>query len=278
LASDWHVEESVDSKNLHGLNEYNLDIAEERAKHFFQNLYALCEMMGKDVKIDTLLLALIGDFATNYLHPENQQTNLLPPSAAFKFAQDLLTSGIQFLLKESRYRLLIPCVPGNHGRMTQKMQIQNATGTSIETFMYHALASRFEGNPRVEFRISTGKVMYVPLFERFKLRLIHGDDIRYQGGVGGVTIPLLKWIARADEAIYADVTAFGHFHQRMAHRRFMGNGSLIGFNEYAQAIGASPEEPVQSFFLVDARNGGQASLTAPIWLDDKHKQRRLVTP
>jgi hypothetical protein len=33
------------------------------------------------------------------------------------------------------------------------------------------------------------------------------------------------------------------------------NGSGIGFNAYAQRIGASPEEPMQGFCLLDKKYG-----------------------
>jgi hypothetical protein len=273
LASDWHVEESVEPNTVHGLNEYNLEVAKTRADHYFRNALALTEMMARETKVETLLLALLGDFFTNFLHDENVQTNLLSPTPAAKYAQELLVSGIKFLLKESPYRLTVPCVAGNHGRMTKKMQVQNAMGTSLEAFMYHAIASRFSDEPRVDFRIAESKMMYVDLFESFKLRLIHGDDIKSGGGVGGITIPIRKKIAGWDKSIRADLTCMGHFHQFMDGGDFIVNGSLIGFNEYAQSIAASPEEARQAFFLVDARGGGQKSIVAPIWLDDKHKGR-----
>jgi hypothetical protein len=85
-----------------------------------------------------------------------------------------------------------------------------------------------------------------------------------------MTIPIRKKISAWDKAMRADLTVMGHFHQLMDGGDFLVNGSLIGYNEFAQAIGASPEEPRQAFFLVHARNGGQKSLTAPIWLDSKH--------
>jgi hypothetical protein len=50
------------------------------------------------------------------------------------------------------------------------------------------------------------------------------------------------------------------------------NGSLIGYNTYAQAIKAAFEEAQQQFFLIHARGGGQKSGVFPIWLDDKHQQ------
>ncbi len=87
--------------------------------------------------------------------------------------------------------------------------------------------------------------------------------------MGGITIPVRKAIAQWNNPIRADLTVFGHFHQLIDGGDFLGNGSLIGYNTYAQAIKASYEEARQLFWLVSARNGGQKSVTAPIWLDDK---------
>jgi hypothetical protein len=96
--------------------------------------------------------------------------------------------------------------------------------------------------------------------------------VKFGGGVGGITIPIRKKLAAWNSAIRADLTVMGHFHQLMDGGDFVVNGSLIGYNEFAQAIGASPEEARQAFFLVHARGGGQKSITAPIWLDERHKE------
>jgi hypothetical protein len=88
-------------------------------------------------------------------------------------------------------------------------------------------------------------------------------------GWAGITIPLNKAIAQWDKAVRADLTLFGHFHQLINGGNFLGNGSLIGYNTFAQAIKASYEEARQMFFLVHARGGGELSVTAPIWLDSK---------
>lgn len=274
VASDWHVEEPVEAHKVHGLNEYNLEIAEARAAAFFRNGLKLTDMMAKDCRIERIFLGLIGDFITNYIHDELKQTNLLAPGSAANFAMKLLASGIDFLLRESRYTLDIDAIPGNHGRMSLKPQIQNATETSLETFMYAALAMRYQDNPRVNFRVAQSKMLYRTYFERFKMRLIHGDDVKFGGGVGGITIPIRKKLAAWDKATRADLTVMGHFHQFLDGGDFLVNGSLIGYNEFAQAIGASPEEAKQAFFLIHARNGGEKSLVAPIWLNEAHKEVR----
>lgn len=270
IASDWHMEERVEAHTVHGINEYNLEIAERRAKFFFQNFLRLSSVMAQDSKIHRLYLFLGGDLISGYIHEELRELNYLPPAEAANFVLQQLCKGIDFLLKESSFTIEIDAVPGNHGRMTPKPRIQNATGTSLETFMYRALASKYAGNPRISIRVAESKMLYRQFHERFILRAIHGDDIKFGGGVGGITIPIRKKIAAWDKAQAADLTIMGHFHQRMDGGDFLVNGSLIGYNEFAQAIGASPEEPQQQFFLIHARNGGEKSVVAPIWLNDNH--------
>lgn len=273
VASDWHVEEPVQPSKVHGINEYNLTIAEARARAFFANGLRLTEMMAREVKLDTLFLFLGGDFISGHIHEELRETNELAPGEAARFVLNLLTKGIEFLIRESNLKLEIDAIPGNHGRMTLKPRIQNATETSLETFLYHSLASRFENNPRVKIRVADSKMLYRKFFDRFTMRLIHGDDVKFGGGIGGVTIPIRKKLAAWDKAVKADLTVMGHFHQLMNGGDFIVNGSLIGYNEFAQAIGASPEEARQAFFLIHNRNGGELSLTAPIWLDRERLHR-----
>lgn len=269
LASDWHVEEPVERAHVHGLNEYSPEIARDRAQHFFANGLRLTDMMARESTIDTLWLGLLGDFFSGYIHEELQEENAMAPADAAQHAQSLLQAGIDFLLRESSYRLEIDCVHGNHGRMTKKMRIGGSAGTSLESFMYRAIAGRYEGNPRVSFRVAPGKMLYRRFFERFNMRIIHGDDVKFGGGVGGVTIPIRKKLAAWNQAVRADLTVMGHFHQLLDGGDFKVNGSLIGYNEFAQAIGASPEEARQAFFLVHARGGGQPSIHAPVWLTDR---------
>lgn len=267
VASDWHVEEEVDPGAVHGLNAYNLDVAKARAERFFRNLLRLTNITARDSKITTIYLALLGDFFSGWIHKELLAANLLAPGDAARFCLGLLFSGIDFLLRESSYILEGDMIPGNHGRMTEQVHFSDPAGTSLESFMYHALAARYEGNPRVRLRVSAHAVVYRHFFEKFKMRLLHGYEVKYGGGVGGITIPLNKAIAQWDIAVRADLTVLGHFHQLFDGGNFVVNGSLIGYNTYAQAIKAKFEEARQAFFLIHARHGGQKGLTAPIWLD-----------
>lgn len=270
VASDWHVEEPVDLKSVHGLNEFNLEIAKSRAEHFFRNFLRLAIMMARESKITTLHMSWLGDFFSGFIHDELVANNLLAPADAARFVNGLLSSGIEFLLRESSFKIVVDCIAGNHGRMTKTVWHGDPTGTSLESFMYHAVAARFENNPRVQIDVADQAMVYRHFFESFKMRLIHGYEVKFGGGVGGITIPLRKALAQWNNPIRADLTVLGHFHQLFDGGDFIVNGSLIGYNTFAQAIKASFEEARQAFFLIHARGGGQKSITAPIWLDDKH--------
>lgn len=278
LASDWHVEEEVQKADVHGFNEYNLDVAKQRSEHFFKNLLKLTDIMARDTKITTIWLGLLGDFFSGFIHDELVANNLMSPGDAAQFTKQLLFSGIDFLLKNSSYNIIGDAIPGNHGRMTKFVWFGDPTGTSLETFMYRSIVDRYHNNKRVSINVSDHAMVYRRFFERFTMRLIHGYEVKYNGGVGGLTIPLNKAIAQWDTMIRADLTALGHFHQQFDGGNFIVNGSMIGYNTFAQAIKAKYEEPKQAFWLVHARHGGQKSITAPIWLDASHKSRKALNP
>lgn len=267
IASDWHVEEPVNRESVHGLNEYNLDIARSRAERFFRNLLRLADGFGRDSVVRELYIPALGDFFSGWIHEELIAGGLLAPGDAARFCKSLWFAGIDFLLKESSYVLLSDMIPGNHGRMTHKVHFGDPTGTSLESVMYDAIVDRYYENPRVKFNVSKQAVVYRKFYERFTVRALHGYEMKYGGGVGGITIPVLKALAQWDMGVKADLTIFGHFHQRIDGGKFLANGSMIGYNLFAQAIKAAYEPPQQMVCLITARNGGEKALTGPIWLD-----------
>jgi hypothetical protein len=52
LASDWHVEETVEAASVNGLNEYRLPIAKTRIEKFFSTIARLTEIERHGAKID----------------------------------------------------------------------------------------------------------------------------------------------------------------------------------------------------------------------------------
>ena len=252
-ASDWHVEEEVKAVKVSGLNRYNLDIAKSRAHQFFSRAIKLTQKEQQDIPIRNMVLFLGGDFISGNIHDELLENCLLRPIEAVLFAQELLQSGIEYLLKNSALKLTIVCACGNHGRITAKTHISTEQGNSLEYMMYHSLKTRFT-DPRVTFVIGDGYHTYLPIYDKV-FRFHHGHAIRYGGGVGGITIPVNKAIAQWNKAHWANRDVFGHYHTYMPLSNFCANGSMIGYNAFALSIKADFERPQQAMFLVDKVRG-----------------------
>lgn len=255
LASDWHIEERVNPETVNGLNKHNLDIARKRAVEFFQHALRLTDILGRDVEITTMVLALLGDFITGDIHEELLETAEIEPTLAIIEAQKLLVSGIQFLLDNSKLNFVIPCHSGNHARTTRESRHATEAGHSLEYVMYHMLADHFRSESRVKFIIPRSYHSFVRVYGEV-IRFHHGHNLRYGGGVGGLTIPVNKAIAQWNKS-RKDVTldCFGHWHTRFDGGNFIANGSNIGFNAFAVSIKASFDKPTQVLFLIDKKRG-----------------------
>lgn len=253
VASDWHVEETV-GPEVGGLNVFTPEIAEKRARQFFQSGLRLVQLLQQDVTISTVVLALLGDFISNDIHEEFTDVNELQPIHALVTAQNFIVSGLQFLLDNYSGNLVVPCHSGNHARTTRTTRFAAENGHSLEYLMYVHLASYFKDEPRITFIIPQGMHSYMQVYDQI-IRFQHGHAIKYGGGVGGIFIPAKKAISQWSKARHADLDVFGHFHQLRDGGDFICNGSLIGYNAFALSIKADYEKPRQALFLLDKKRG-----------------------
>lgn len=264
IASDWHVEERVDPKVVSGLNKYDIALAKERGYNFFKNGLRLTNIIAQDTNVNTLVLALLGDFFSNDIHDELVETNQLSPMEAVLLAQNIIASGIQFLLDNSKVDIILPCHSGNHARTTKKVHVSTEAGHSLEYVMYYNLKNHFRDNPRVKFIIADGYHTYLKVYDQV-VRFHHGHMVKYGGGVGGIYIPVNKAIAQWNKAKPVDLDVFGHFHQFRDGGNFICNGSLIGYNAYALSIKAEYERPQQAFFVIHKTKG--RTFVAPVLVE-----------
>lgn len=255
LASDWHIEEMVRKSWVNGKNEYTLDIAKARSIEFFQNTVKLLQKEQVAVKIDTMILWLGGDFITGNIHDENVETSQLLPIEAMLFAEQLIKSGIDFLLKNTNVSLVIPCNAGNHARITKKQRHSTDVGNSLETIMYYHLSEYFRSEKRVKFVLQEGYHVILPIYDNYRIRFHHGQNIKYGGGIGGIYIPAKKAISQWQKSDPVQLDCFGHLHSLKIDTDFICNGSIIGYSPFAVAIKADYERPQQCFFLVDKKRG-----------------------
>jgi hypothetical protein len=271
LYSDLHPEEVVTPDTVSNLNEFNLEIAQQRnddlivgARWMLDTVRARGDHPGFVVR--DVVLAMLGDVISNTIHPELAESNSLLPADAILFVQQMCQDVIDGLLADEEIaQIYIPCCHGNHDRLTPRIRHQTKAGNSLAWILYHTLAGHYADEPRVRFDIARGNMVYSEIYDH-TIRWTHGDDIRYHGGVGGLTIPMRKAIDSWNQSRPAALTCCGHWHQFIDHRDFVVNGSLIGYTAYAQAIKARWEPAAQAFFLLDRDRGKR--IASPILLQD----------
>lgn len=262
IASDWHVSENVKAETVNGSNEYTMKIAKARAEAFFKNTLKLVTKEQQDSKIDTLVLALLGDFISGNIHEELLESCEVPPVEEAVFAQNLLATGIEYLLANSKLNLIIPTACGNHSRITHQVHVSTEQGNSLEWMIYCNLANYFKNEKRVTFILSKSYFTWLKVYD-FDIRFHHGHAMKFGGGIGGLTIPVLKAIGRYDLQRKAYLDVFGHVHTALDGGKFISNGCLIGDTPYGSRLGFTGK-PQQQFFLIDKSYG--KTIVAPIFV------------
>lgn len=266
MASDWHIEETVDKDAVNGVNEFNLEIARRRVRRFFDGFCFLTNYHRDHFLIRDSKLWLGGDLITGYLREEDLESNSLAPVQAIAELEGWIVQGVrQYLDEVPVERLDLDCSSGNHGRLTEKIRPRTREANSLEWLLYHHLAREFRDEPRVNVTLPRGAHNYAKIYDLI-IRETHGDGTKGGNGIGGIMIPIRKAIARWQTVRHAHLTIMGHWHQEHFLSDLHINGSLVGYGPYSLSIPAPFEHPRQSFFLVDKQRG--VSMPATIWLDD----------
>ena len=264
LFSDAHIEETVTSDSTLGLNEYNIEIAEERIKKYFSNL-ASC--INED-RVEMLYFASLGDTISGYIHDELRETNCMSPLEATLKGQSLIYSGLDYLLKHCQKlkKILFIGICGNHSRLTKKVQHSNGYALSAEFMMYKNIEQRCKdtGLP-IDFMIPESEMAIVDTPDNKRFIFIHGFQLHYRNGIGGIFPALNRLTMRYDNTFKQTKTYLGHFHSCTDIGSSMVNGSIISYTSFSLTNGFPYERPAQMYEV--RKVNGDVLLTRKIYCD-----------
>jgi hypothetical protein len=254
LCSDWHVGERVRADKVNGTNHYDQHEAAHRAHRLATALLWLNDHHRNGFEIREQVVWLGGDLITGFLHPDQAQSNTLPPNKEVLLVQDLVGHLLDSVLSmPGMERVTVVCNYGNHGRTTPKPQIATGAENSFEWLLYHQIARNYAKDSRVDFQIANGEFSRLRV-HRTDLGFTHGDAIKYGGGVGGVMVPVMRALPRWDSYGACDMWNMGHFHWYHSLPRVTINSSMIGVSPYGMRVGSN-EPPSQAYYLVDSERG-----------------------
>lgn len=277
LCSDFHWGEVVDPAQIGGVNEFDLRIANRRLERLAERTIDLLRNHMNCPEPPGIVVCLGGDMVSGDIHEELRETNDCPTIPAVLDLFSGLVKLIHTFLGEFGH-VFLPCVTGNHGRNTHKIRAKERVYTSYDWLLYQMLERHFKSleehgaipKESVRFLTASGPDQPFRVYGHRYL-LTHGDQFRGGDGMIGPIGPIVrgdhKKRSRAGQIGQEyDTLLLGHFHTWTPGRSRIINGSLVGYNEYANANNFGFEEPQQALWLTHPKRG--ITLHAAVHLED----------
>ena len=226
--TDTHIGDNVEADEMVGLNAYNIDIFNKRLHGWATQLLTLVELRRNSVEIDELVIPMLGDMISGDIHMELALTNNDHNMGQMIRGANLIAQALMFLAPHFN-KVRVPCVVGNHGRMTRKPPMKNKY-MDWDYMLYQWVSVFCRKQKNIEFHIPKSFMTSVEVKNR-NLLLSHGDFVNGAGSGTAISKGILNMrnilqfrkglqdeIGKLrDEKIglpeYFDSVLIGHFHR-----------------------------------------------------------------
>lgn len=254
LLSDLHLDEFVAPEQVNGRNAYSRDIAALRLKATVERTIRISRDYITGVKFDGIQVWWGGDTVSGNIHAELRKTNSGQDVIdTIDHWSDEIASALSTLADHFGH-VHVVVVVGNHGRSTDKPEAKNAVRSSFDWLFARGVYRSLKSDDRITWNIPESlTVKETVLGTRYHFE--HGDN--FQGGdqiAGPIRPVLMGSYRRQAEGDPFDILLCGHFHTYFAIPQAIGNGSLVGYTEYALRKGLRFAPPQQAFW-VETENG-----------------------
>lgn len=270
LWSDWHWGEVVRATEVNGINAYNLEIAHKRVNHLVSTTVDLLRNHLTGAKYDGIVVALGGDMVSGDIHEELSKTNDRPMMPTIIDLYGVLITAIERLADEFK-AVYVPCVTGNHGRTTKRIQAKERWATSFDWLVYSLLAKHFANDSRVTVDAAESTELDFRVYSH-RYKLVHGDGWSGGDGIIGALGPVTRGRVRkqardASHGTHWETLICGHWHTLCQLPHLVVNGSLKGYDEYAQSKDLGYEPPAQALWITHPTRGITHQL--PVYCDER---------
>jgi hypothetical protein len=259
--SDLHVGEVVRPDEIAGSNEYNPEVFVRRIRRLFAASLEILPRWSADSHLRGVVVAVNGDLVSGDIHDELRRTNAIPAIEQVYLCADELTAGIE-QVADKFGAVWATFTPGNHGRSTEKTHAKRTSALSYDMLIGEMVRRHFADDPRVTVLLATGPDLEYPVLG-WRIFQSHGDALGTGGGKGfaGPVLPIARGAKNVEWQAYRlhkrhDIILTAHYHTSSNPARgVLANGSMVGFNEYANRIRAGIEPPQQWLALIHERWG-----------------------
>ncbi|KKL85281.1 hypothetical protein LCGC14_1956250, partial [marine sediment metagenome] len=208
-----------------------------------------------------IVLVLGGDLISGNLHEELIDTDEASPLVQTYEIAQIIANGVKFLSDEFP-QVSVYCVAGNHGRTTRKPRTKFYAQFNLDWMAYKMIGDYTKNLGNVKLWAPNSRDLNFEV-SGHRYRLTHGDQFRGGDGIIGPIGPVARGdykkrvtaslMPGAPEAY--DTMIYGHFHQYITLPRFIGNGSVKGYDEFAMSCNFPWEPPQQALWTVHPKHG-----------------------
>jgi hypothetical protein len=246
--SDFHWGEQVFPDEVGGVNTFNRAIAKKRLRTLVDSTIDLCFQHMTHPEYPGIVVCLGGDMISGGIHDELRETNEGPLQVTILEVQEQLIAALT-CMADAFGRVFVPCVVGNHGRMTHKPRAKHRVFESYEWNLFCQLESYFRNDKRFTFLIPSEADAHFSVYGH-RFMLTHGDALGVKGGDGiiGALGPIARGalkVGRSEAQVGRDFDTLliGHWHSYIPRGKAVPvvvNGALKGYDEYARLYLRAP--------------------------------------
>ena len=182
--TDTHIGEDVDYQQMAGLNSYSFDIFNRRLSGWAEQVLNLVELRRASVPIDDLIVPMLGDMISGDIHDELIKTNQDNVMGQMSRGANLIAQALMYLAPHFK-TITVPCVVGNHGRMTRKPPMKDKY-MDWDYMLYQWVASFCKHQKNIKFKINTSYMNIFQVYDKNVL-IMHGDSASGAGSITTIT-------------------------------------------------------------------------------------------
>ena len=182
--SDTHIGEYVDYEQMAGLNSYSFDVFNRRLSGWASQVLTLIQLRREAVPIKELVVPMLGDMISGDIHEELSNTNLDNCMQQMIRGANLIAQALMFLAPNFE-KIRVPCVVGNHGRMTRKPPMKDKY-MDWDYMLYQWIAAFCQNQKNIEFDIPKSYLNTFQVFNR-NILIMHGDSASGAGSLTTIT-------------------------------------------------------------------------------------------
>jgi hypothetical protein len=273
LLSDTHFDEVVIPEEIGNLNAYNRQIAKMRLEEWSANAIKMARHHLSGMTYDGVVIMLGGDIFSGDIHEELAQTNETSMLDSLLYWSEQICAAL-LLFADEFGKVHVPCVVGNHGRMSRKPRMKLRAKTNFDWLLGKMVERHLSSDKRFTFQIAENADTLVQIYGHGHL-LTHGDQASGGGGIGGIWPPIMRMRARKAQRAMDVGQPFatlwmGHWHQYISTPYMIINGSLKGLDEYAWVQNFGFEVPQQALAIVTPEHN--ITVQAPVFSVNRKRE------